>query len=279
MCKRAAIYIRVSTLDQAREGYSLSAQEKALRKWCREHEYEVYSVYADEGISGKDIDHRPSIRTLLGDVEKKRFDLILVWSLSRFTRSVSDLYDTLELLQKHNISFVSLTEAFDTGTAMGRAMVGICGIFAQLEREITSERISAAMEERAAQGKRTCNEVLGYDTEGKDGLKINENEAERVRYVFSKYLEYRNLSAVAELCRIKGYTGKRGRIQTAESIRKILTRSVYAGYNSYCGQVYKGKHPAIVSVATYNKVQQILGTSVVGRRSKHQYKKINEREQ
>ncbi|WP_195984090.1 recombinase family protein [Clostridium sp. D33t1_170424_F3] len=275
MRKKAAIYIRVSTLDQVREGYSLAAQEKALRKWCKEHGYEVYFVYADEGISGKDIDHRPGMKQLLEDVNGKRFNFIIVWSLSRFTRSVSDLYDTLELLQKYNVSFVSLTEEFDTSTAMGRAMVGICGIFAQLEREITSERISAAMEERASQGKRTCNEVLGYDLDGKDSLKINEAEAERVRYIFNKYLEYKNLSAVAELCRLKGYTGKRGRVQTAESIRKILTRPVYAGYNSYCGQIYKGNHPAIINVETYNKVQRFLEKSIVGRRLQRQYKKLN----
>nr|WP_286167021.1 recombinase family protein [Clostridium sp. D33t1_170424_F3] len=131
------------------------------------------------------------------------------------------------------------------------------------------------MEERASQGKRTCNEVLGYDLDGKDSLKINEAEAERVRYIFNKYLEYKNLSAVAELCRLKGYTGKRGRVQTAESIRKILTRPVYAGYNSYCGQIYKGNHPAIINVETYNKVQRFLEKSIVGRRLQRQYKKLN----
>ncbi|WP_050698643.1 recombinase family protein [Anaeromassilibacillus senegalensis] len=275
MRKKAAIYIRVSTLDQAREGYSLSAQERALRKWCEDHGYGVYFVYADEGISGKDIEHRPGMKRLLKDIENKCFNLVVVWSLSRFTRSVADLYDTLGVLQKCSITFVSLTESFDTGTAMGRAMVGVCGVFAQLERELTAERVSAAMGERAAQGKRTCHDVLGYDLDGKDSLRINEREAERVRYVFKKYLEYKNLSAVAELCRLKGYTGKRGKVQTAESVRKILTRPIYAGYNSYRGKIYKGNHPAIISVESYNKVQHILGKSVAGRRLQRPYEKLN----
>jgi len=92
----------------------------------------------------------------------------------------------------------------------------------------------------------------------KDSLKINPAEAERVRYIFDRYTEYRNLSAVAELCRLRGYTGKRGKVQTAESIRRVLTCPVYAGYNSYKGQLYKGRHAPIISVKDYNRVQRIL---------------------
>ena len=79
-----------------------------------------------------------------------------------------------------------------------------------------------------------------------------------MRYIFDRYLEYRNLSAVAELCRLRGYTGKRGRVQTAESIRRILICPVYAGYNSYKGQLHKGCHAPIISVKDYNRVQRIL---------------------
>lgn len=262
---KAAIYIRVSTLDQAREGYSLGSQERVLRKWCTDHKYDVFAVYADEGISGKDICHRPQIRKLLDDARDRCFETVLVWALSRFTRSVSDLYATLELLRSCGVSLISYTESFDTASAMGRAMIGVCGVFAQLERELTAERVSAAMLERAKQGKRTCNEVLGYDLDGKDGLSINPVEAEMVRYIFDRYLVYQNLSAVAELCRLKGYTGKRGRIQTAYSVQIILTRPIYAGYNLYCGQIYKGSHPAIISVETYNRVQKLLKHSRVGR--------------
>lgn len=88
--KQVAIYIRVSTLDQARDGYSLDAQEKTLRKWCEERKYNVYDLYADKGISGKDIKHRPDINRLLNDAKNGKFDLVLFWALSRFTRSVSD---------------------------------------------------------------------------------------------------------------------------------------------------------------------------------------------
>ena len=260
-----AIYIRVSTLDQARDGYSLAAQEQALRKWCDSHGYEVYRVYSDGGISGKDIGHRPDVTQLLKDAETEAFSIVLVWALSRFTRSVADLYNSLSLFAAHNIDLVSLTENFCITTPMGRAMIGIVGVFAQLEREITAERVRAAMAERASQGKRTTNEVLGYDLDGTDSLKINDAEAERVRYIFDRYLEYKNLSAVAELCRLKGYTGKRGRILRASNVRMILSRPVYAGYNSFNGQLYKGSHEPLVSVQKFNRVQSLLDIHKVGR--------------
>lgn len=257
--KRVAIYIRVSTLDQAREGYSLAAQRKALEAWAETNEYEVAEVYEDAGYSGKDIDHRPAMRQLLEDAKGREFDLVIFWALSRFTRSVVDLYQSIEYLGVYDITIKSYTEPFDTRSVFGRFIVGILGLVAQLERELTAERVKAAMAERAAQGKRTCNEVLGYDLDGADSLRINEAEAERVRYIFDRYLEYRNLSAVAELCELRGYRGKRGRVFKAQHIKTILTRPIYAGYNSFCGQLYRGNFDPIISEAQYNRVQRLLG--------------------
>lgn len=256
--KRVAIYIRVSTLDQAREGFSLDAQEKTLRKWCSEHKYEVIDLYADKGISGKDIEHRPDMNRLLKDAKEEKFDIVLFWALSRFTRSVSDLYSTMEKFQKWNVDMVSYTEAFDTSTPMGRAMIGIVGVFAQLERELTSERVSAAMAERAAQGKRTCSEILGYDLDGKDSFKINKKEAEYVRFCFNEYLLRKNLSEVAVAANNKGFKGKRGKKPTAWTVQVILSRPQYCGYNTYCGEIYKGNYEPIIDIETYNKVNLLL---------------------
>ena len=256
--KRVAIYIRVSTLDQAREGYSLEAQERTLRKWCADHQHTVYDLYADKGISGKDMTHRPEINRLLKDAESKQFDAVLFWALSRFSRSVSDLYNTMEQFQRWDISMISYTEAFDTSTSMGRAMIGVVGVFAQLERELTGERVYAAMAERAAQGKRTCSEILGYDTSGKDSFKINEKEAEYVRFCFEQYLVYKNLSQVAELCKEKGFKGKRGKAPVAFSVQKILTRPQYCGFNTFCGEIFKGNFKPIIDIDTFNKVQALL---------------------
>lgn len=275
--KRVAIYIRVSTLDQAEEGYSLEAQEKSLRKWCHDRKYDVYDLYADRGISGKDIDHRPDMTRLLSDARQEKFDLVLFWSLSRFTRSVADLYRTMELLEKHNIDLVSYTESFETSTPMGRAMIGIVGVFAQLERELTAERVSAALAERASQGKRTCSEILGYDLDGKDSFKINEKEAEYVRFCYKEYLLRKSLSEVAKEAEKRGFCGKRGKKPTAWSVEKILNRPQYCGYNLYLGNIYKGNHPAIVNVETFNKVASLLNRQgkTIGRNRKEKFIRVS----
>ena len=117
--KRVVIYIRVSTLDQAREGYSLDAQRHALEGWAAAHDCDVVNVYEDAGISGKDIAHRPAMIKMLEDSKLNKFDLILVWALSRLTRSVTDLYTTWELLKANGVSLVCYTESFDTGTPTG----------------------------------------------------------------------------------------------------------------------------------------------------------------
>lgn len=265
--KVAALYIRVSTLDQAREGYSLAAQQAALEAWAAAHSYAT-QLYADEGISGKDIGHRPAMRQMLADVEAGKITVVAVWALSRLTRSVADLYTTLELLAANGVALISHTEAFDTSTPTGRAMMGLLGVFAQMEREITAERVRAAMAERAAQGKRTCSCVLGYDLDGTDSLVPNPGEAEMVRYIFAKYVEHRSLSAVAELCRLRGYQGKRGRTMTPWSVRLILTRPIYAGYNSWRGQLIRGQHEPLVTLSDYNRVQRLLAKAATGRKAK-----------
>ena len=211
---------------------------------------------------------------LLDDAQSGRFDTVLIWALSRFSRSVPDLYNALSLFERRSIDLISLTEPFDTSTPMGRAMIGIVGVFAQLERELTAERVRAAMAERAAQGKRTCNEVLGYDLDGKDGLIINDEGAEVVRYIYNRYLEYRNLTAVAELCTLRGYHGRRGGRLTAHHIRVILTRPIYAGYNSFMGNIYQGRHEPIVTVRQYNRVQQLLNRPTVGRKAIHPLQRL-----
>lgn len=256
--KTAAIYIRVSTLDQAQEGYSLEAQEQALRKWCADHRYQVYNLYADRGISGKDIDHRPDMRRLMRDAKAGCFDLVVFWALSRFTRSVQDLYATMSHFQAWDVSMMSYTESFDTSTPMGRAMIGIVGVFAQLERELTGERVKAAMQVRASKGKRMCSQVMGYDRIGRDGMEINQREAEYVEFLFGRYLERKSMSEVARLARESGYRGKRGGVPDAWCVERILINPIYAGYIYHRGQLYRGLHQPIISPRLYNRVQRII---------------------
>lgn len=256
--KKAAIYTRVSTLDQAQEGYSLDAQENALRNWCECRNIMVHDIYADRGISGRRTANRPEFNRLMADAQNGKFDIVLFWALSRFTRSVSDLYQTVEKLKKCKVAIASYTEAIDTSTPAGRAMLGVLGVFAQLESELTAERTALGMAERARQGKRTCNELLGYDAVGKDGWVVNEKEAEYVRFCFASYLENKYLSKVAREASFYGYHGKRGARPTPYHIQLILTNPAYCGYNRFNDGIYKGTHEPIVTVETFNKVQRML---------------------
>lgn len=255
--RRAALYIRVSTLDQAEGGYSLEAQEQTLRKWCADHDVEIYHLYADRGISGKNMDRRPEIGQLMRDCRDNKFDTVVFWALSRFTRSVSDLYYIFEVFKQYGIEMFSYTESFDTNTPMGRAMMGVAGVFGQLERELASERISVALAVRAAQGKCTCGSVLGYVlVNGK--FEVVKAEAEQILFYFESYLARKSLTEVAELARAKGFKGKRGKPPVPQSIRVTLTRAIYCGYNTFKGCIYKGTHEPIISVELYNKVQHTL---------------------
>lgn len=266
--KVAALYTRVSTRRQAEEGYSLAAQRRTLTEWAEQRGYEP-AYYEDAGISAKDIAHRPEMRRLIEDVKAGRVQMVMVWALSRSFRSVGDLCSAHQLLLECGVGFASYTESFDASTPTGRLIMHILGAVAQMEREVTAERVAMAMEERALQGKRTCHSVIGYDLDGSDSLVPNPEEAEIIRYIFAKYLEHRSLSAVAELCRLHGYHGKRGREMCAWSVRLILSRPIYAGYNSWHGQLIKGSHQPLISVSDFNRVQRLLAKPATGRKARH----------
>lgn len=269
----AAIYIRVSTREQAVEGYSLDAQEHTLTEYCRAKKYDITGIYRDEGISAKDIKRRPGLLRLLEDSKKGKFDIILVWKLTRFSRNMANLMAMCEDLDKRGIALVSYSEAFDSATPAGRMIRSMLGTVAQFEREVIAENVMLAQYERAKQGKRTCNEVLGYDLDGKDSFKINPAETEYVRFVFDNFLIRKSLSEVAAIAKEKGYRGKRGCVPGPESIRKILTRPIYCGYNSFHGELFRGNHSPIISVGQYNRVQALLNRQgkSIGRARKKDY--------
>lgn len=271
---RAAVYVRVSTLDQAEEGYSLEAQRRVLTEWCIQRGYGEPAAYEDAGISGKDIRHRPAMRQLLNDVRAGQYTVVAVWALSRLTRSVADLYSIWGMMQAHGCDLVSYTEAFDTSTPVGRAMMGLLGVFAQMEREITGERVAAAMRERALQGKRTCSEVLGYD-KTPEGLEINKREAQNVLQIYSVYQRTGSLTDTARWCREQGIRGKRGKVLDAYKVRVILTRPIYAGYYSYKDLRVRGDFPPLISVEQYNAVVSRINAEKRGRKAVHSVPLIN----
>ncbi len=255
---RAAIYIRVSTPEQASEGYSLAMQESTLRAYCASKGYAVAGVYRDAGLSAKDIAGRPALQRLLSDARRDRFDVVLVWKLSRFTRSLSDLCRACDDMEQNGCYLESYSEAFDARTTVGRMIRGILGVIAQWEREVISENVRAAMQERAQEGKPTTFCVLGYDYAAPDALTVNPQEAQIVQFIYASYLENKSIIRTAELSQSLQYRGKRGGRLACWSVEQILTRPIYAGFITWHDVPYPGQHPPIIPMEAFNYVQKTI---------------------
>ncbi len=150
--KKVAIYVRVSTQEQASEGYSISEQKERLQKYCEAHGWTLVDTYVDPGFSGTTT-NRPALQKLLSDISHCFFDTVLVYKLDRLSRSQKDTMQLIEnVFLKNNIDFISMNENFDTGTPFGRAMIGILSVFAQLERDQIKERLTMGRIGRAKTG-------------------------------------------------------------------------------------------------------------------------------
>lgn len=265
--KRAALYTRVSTSEQARDGYSLAAQEAVMREYCSRHDTAPIGLYTDEGISGKNITQRPGLQALLTAAARGDFDTVLIWKLSRLTRSLLDLCMICEALDKHSVTLISVSESFETVSPGGRLMRNMLGVIAQFDREVISENVKLAMTERASLGKRTAPYILGYAQDG-DTWRILPDEASRVRDIYNWYLQHQSIDAVKELCDENEYAGKKGARFTRNSIHRILTNPTYCGYCLFAGEIYVGLHKAIIAPEMYNRVQRILTEKPDGRKRK-----------
>jgi len=253
-----AIYIRVSTDRQHTDGYSFEEQEKILREHCEHHSEDVYEVYGDGGISGKDIVHRIEFRRMLQDAKEKKFDKVIVWKLSRFARSLKDLMITVADLEKLGIGLESYTERFDSTTASGKLMRNMLGAIAEFDRDVISENVKMAYAARARKGNRTCSSILGYDCDGKNSLKINETEAEVVRFIFAEYLHCKCLTETAKSANIRGYRGKNGHPFSPAAIERILRSFTYCGYYRFRQEfvIASEPFPVIITAKQYNDVQR-----------------------
>ncbi|MDR2515031.1 MAG: recombinase family protein [Christensenellaceae bacterium] len=146
------IYLRVSTEEQAQEGFSIRAQEQKLKDYARIKDWSIYRIYADEGISGKNITERPAMNQLIADVQSGTVKNVLVFKIDRLTRSTADLIYLVDLFNEYDCAFNSLTESIDTQTASGRMFLKIIGIFAEFERENIIERTKVGIERKVKEG-------------------------------------------------------------------------------------------------------------------------------
>ncbi|MFA5604005.1 MAG: recombinase family protein [Bacilli bacterium] len=267
-CVKTAIYLRVSTEDQAKEGFSISAQKEKLTKYVEVNDWELYDYFIDDGISGKNITDRPELTRLIELVKKKEINNVLVYKLDRLTRSVKDLINLIELFEQHECSFSSLTEKLDTSNAVGRMFIKIIGIFAEFERENLAERVSFGYEEKTRQGNYTnTNGVYGYEyIIGKGNLVINEEEAELVRHTYQKYLNGKAMISIAKEYNQLEVPTKRGGNWSQSTIQSILTNNTYLGKVRYGVNkkiknkafIVESEHEPIIDEFTFNRVQEIM---------------------
>ncbi|WP_026676740.1 recombinase family protein [Fictibacillus gelatini] len=261
---KVVAYIRVSTHEQAEEGYSIQAQKRRLEAYAVSQGWDLVHFYVDEGISAKDITGRPELKRMLKGVQEKAFDCVLVYKLDRLTRSVLDLHELINLFEKHDVKFKSATEVYDTTTATGRLFITLVAALAQWERENLGERVSFGMEQKAREGKWVVAiPPLGYDRDG-DYLVINESEAAIVREIYNLYLSGIGISKMALTLNKRGLRHKSGKPFTAESLRYILSNPVYIGTQRHNYRVNKERYfenenviPKIIDKNIYDQVQLI----------------------
>lgn len=267
--KRVAIYVRVSTQEQATEGYSIQEQTERLTKYCEAHGWTVSKVYTDPGYSGSNM-NRPALQALFKDAEKKYFDLVLVYKLDRLSRSQKDtLFIIEDVFLKKNIEFISMNENFDTSTPFGRAMIGILSVFAQLEREQIKERMGMGKEARAKEGKWGGGSTVpvGYRYNSADDmLYIDDYEAMQVREAYDLFLQGLPYKTISDQFTQKGYTytGRSGHTGQwdPKRLKYVLTNKLYIGYIRHHNQWFPGDHEPIIDTETFNKAQSLFAKRV-----------------
>lgn len=235
MLINTAIYVRVSTEEQATDGFSIHAQKDKLTKYAEVSDYNIVDYYIDDGISGKNLTERPEVTRLINDVKSGRINNVLVYKLDRLTRSVKDLIYLIELFDKYNCTFNSQTEKIDTSNAVGRMFVKIIGIFAEFERENLAERVTFGYEQKTKEGNYTnCNGVFGYDyLVGKGKLIINKEESYYVKKIYEWYLEGDSMLKIAKKLKSLNIPTKRGGHWNQSTINSILNNPLYIGNVRY----------------------------------------------
>ncbi|NPC90984.1 recombinase family protein [Bacillus sp. WMMC1349] len=233
---KCVIYTRVSTDLQAEEGISLDLQKERLEQYALSQGWEIKEVYTDEGFSAKNTE-RPAFQKMLNDMKSKTFDIILVYRLDRFTRSVVDLYEILKQMDRYNVKFKSSMEIFDTTTATGRMFITLVATLAQWERETISERVKDAMKKRAEEGKFNGGKVpYGYRLKNGE-LVTHKEEAKLVKLIFERSISL-GAGALSRYLNKNGFRTRSGSLFQRAGILSIINNPIYIGKIRWGEEVY-----------------------------------------
>ncbi|MEE0015019.1 MAG: recombinase family protein [Bacilli bacterium] len=229
--KVAGIYIRVSTEDQAREGFSLGEQEEKLKQLCDYKGYEVYKVYCDAGISAKDMEHRPKFQEMLKDMKHGKINYIVAYKLDRVTRSVRDLEELISQLEKYNTYLVCDRDDVNTSTANGRFFVRMLTVLSQLEIEIVSERTKFGLNGAIKSGHLPGQVALGFKKDGNRKTIIDPATAPIVKRVFDLYLQGKTFLQISNIFNKEKVLNKNWK---DTHIERIINNRLYMGdYEMY----------------------------------------------
>ncbi|OPZ84763.1 MAG: DNA-invertase hin [bacterium ADurb.Bin429] len=287
---RCAIYCRKSTdegLDA--EFTSLDAQRESGENYIASQRHEGWVViptrYEDGGISGGTLE-RPALKRLLADIEAGKVDCVVCYKVDRLSRSLLDFSKLMELFDKHQVTFVSVTQAFSTTNSIGRLTLNILLSFAQFEREVIGERIRDKIAMHKQKGMYTGGHpILGYDIDKeRHKLIVNPKEAVLVNEIFTMFIEKRSISAVATELNASGvprktYVSKRGKtrpltIWTKATVRHLLTNRTYIGEVTHKDKVYKGEHEAIISRELWDAARALFKGSPAQRSGRTRQKHV-----
>ncbi|MBS0210424.1 MAG: recombinase family protein [Planctomycetes bacterium] len=269
---QCAIYTRKSTEEGLEQEFnSLDAQRDAGEAYISSQRHEGWvclpNRYDDGGFTGGNME-RPALQRLMADIEAGRVNCVVVYKVDRLSRSLLDFARMMEVFEKHHVSFVSVTQQFNTATSMGRLILNVLLSFAQFEREMISERTRDKIAATRRKGKWSGGmPILGYNVV-ETKLVVNEAEAQQVREIFDLYLQRQSLLAVAKELnardrRTKHWitrkgTARGGRRFDKNAIYDLLTNVAYVGKVRYKDEVHRGEHRAIVDAETFNQAQSLL---------------------
>jgi DNA invertase Pin-like site-specific DNA recombinase len=262
---RCAVYTRKSTeegLDM--EFNSLDAQREACEAYVASQKAEGWLLvpdrYDDGGFSGGTLE-RPALQRLIADIEARRVDVVVVYKIDRLSRSLMDFAKLVEVFDRNNVTFVSVTQSFNTTTSMGRLTLNILLSFAQFEREVIGERIRDKFAASRKKGMWMGGFVpLGYDVKERK-LVINKAEAAIVRRIFERFAKIGSATELLRALRTEGICGKQGKLVDKGYVYKLLNNRVYIGEAVHKGTAYPGEHQAIIDRALWDRVHTVLRES------------------
>jgi DNA invertase Pin-like site-specific DNA recombinase len=262
---RCAVYTRKSSEEGLEQEFnSLDAQRESCEAYIASQKAEGWLLvpdrYDDGGISGATLE-RPALTRLLVDIEAQRVDVVVVYKIDRLSRALMDFSKLVDVFDRNNVTFVSITQSFNTTTSMGRLTLNILLSFAQFEREVIGERIRDKVAASRKKGMWMGGFVpLGYDVKDRK-LVVNKTESATVRKIFERFIKMGSATELVRALRTESVRGKRGKLIDKGYVYKLLNNRVYVGEAVHKGTAYPGEHQAIIDRALWDRVHGILRES------------------